>query len=58
MDNHFVTKHDRKAKTETIIGENLSYYEALTIVWGSRVKRDGCYYRIGKPYGLYKEESN
>lgn len=55
MDNHFVTKHNPVEKTEELIGENLSYYEALTIVGDSRSERDGNYYYIGRPRGLYKK---
>lgn len=55
MNSHSVTKHNPTAKTEELIGEELSYYEALTIVWDLRVEQDGNYYRIGTPNGWYKE---
>lgn len=53
MENHSVTKRDPNAKTEELIAENLSLYEAYSLVVDSRAKRDGSYYRIGTPNGWY-----
>lgn len=53
MNNEFFTMDDTKAKKEVLVAENITYYEALTLVWEARAKRDGNFYWIGKPRGKY-----
>jgi hypothetical protein len=56
VNNHTVTKHDKDDHfNETIIGEGLTFYEAISLVVDSRGLKDGNFYRIGKPYNLKKE---
>jgi hypothetical protein len=49
MKKEFVTKHDPKG-IEYLIAKEVSFYEAYSLVVDSRCKKDGNFYRVGKPY--------
>lgn len=51
MKNNTVTKHDGKWNEE-VVGDNLSYFEALMMVSKGRTSNDGFFYRIGTPKNI------
>lgn len=51
MNNNTVTRHDGNWNEE-VVGENLSYFEALMLMGEGRSKKDGFFYRIGTPKNI------
>ena len=50
MNNHKVSMKDTKANVKTTIAENLTLYEAYSMVVDNRSKKDGNFYWIGGVY--------
>ena len=55
MKKETVTKHDKHGN-DRVFAEDLSYFSGLVLVSKMRNKRDGFYYRLGRPHNSKLED--